>query len=411
MRFLLSLRLATFWMLGVAFVGASDFAPAPNAFTATAMEPPPAPAADTLHEAPRVSLLLDPTLCDGFDFPVGDVNGKGSYRDKASRRYHQGWNVIAAEAASSAEPRSDFTAETWNGRGGGATDAGQPVHAIASGVVRAISDSPDGQVLEIEHRFLENGTLRTAVSLYRGVNGHQAKVGDRIKRRQQIGVIAKGEGGTPTQLTLGIKLEGPAPEPVPAPGATTPSLSVSITPSAFIREHRKLLVPAREPEIFIAMKRDYRLYLFRKGKLVRFFPIALSQDPMGPKRREGDNRTPEGEYRITQKAKGPFEGEYGPYLGKAWIRISYPNAYDARVALAEGRITTGQCTAITSATNARKMPPAKTPLGGGVGIHGWASDWPDGPQDLTWGCLSLRHADLMALYDLMKQGALILIHP
>lgn len=350
------------------------------------------------HEVPRVALLLDATLGDGFDFPAGDVNGKGSYRDKVTRRYHQGWSVAPVPPDAGASADASFQGETWNGQGGGATDAGQPVYAIGSGTVRSIDGTLDGVVIEIEHRFLENGMLRTAVSRYQGVADVALKPGDPVKRRQQIGVIARGVGDAPTELKLGIQVET----------AGTPSL---LAPSAFIRERRKLLVPAREPEIFIAMKRDYRLYLFRKGKLVNSFPIALSQDPMGPKTREGDNRTPEGEYRITQKAKGPFGGEYGDYLGKAWIRISYPNAYDARLALADGRITESQCNAIVSATNARKMPPAKTSLGGGVGIHGWASDWPEGPQHLTWGCLSLREADLMALYDLMPQGAVILMHP
>jgi hypothetical protein len=359
--------------------------------------------AQALHEVPRVALLLDATLCDGFDFPVGDVNGKGSYRDKVTRRYHQGWSVapVPPEAGTSTDGSSQGDTEIWNGQGGGTTDAGQPVYAIGSGIVRTINGDGDaeGTVIEIEHRFVENGTLRTAVSRYKGVADAKLKPGDPVKRRQQIGVIARGVGdAAPTELMLGIQVE-------------TAGVLASLAPSAFIRDRRKLLVPSREPEIFIAMKRDYRLYLFRKGKLVNTFPIALSQDPIGPKTREGDNRTPEGEYRITQKAKGPFGGEYGNYLGKAWIRISFPNAYDARVALAEGRITESQCAAIISATKARKMPPAKTSLGGGVGIHGWASDWPDGPQHLTWGCLSLREADLMALYDLMPQGSLILLHP
>lgn len=396
MRFIRSLCLCI-WVSG--FFAALTFAAqevAPVAETQTQAQAQ----SPALHEVPRVALLLDATLCDGFDFPAGDVNGKGSYRDKTTRRYHQGWTVtpVAPDAGDTAE--TFFQVETWNGQGGGATDANQPVYAIGSGMVRSIDGELDGAVVEIEHRFVENGTVRTAVSRYHGVADVALKPGDPVKRRQQIGVIAWRGADSPTKLALGLQVEA----------GGTPS-SPTLTPSAFIRERRKLLVPAREPEIFIAMKRDYRLYLFRKGKLVNTFPIALSQDPMGPKTREGDNRTPEGEYRITQKAKGPFDGEYGDYLGKAWIRISYPNAYDARLALAEGRITESQCTAIISATNARKMPPAKTSLGGGVGIHGWASDWPDGPQHLTWGCLSLREADLMALYELMPQGAILIMHP
>jgi hypothetical protein len=37
---------------------------------------------------------------------------------------------------------------------------------------------------------------------------------------------------------------------------------------------------------------------------------------------DGDNGTPVGEYRITQKVKGPFDGTFGGYLGAAWLRCA-----------------------------------------------------------------------------------------
>jgi murein L,D-transpeptidase YafK len=140
-------------------------------------------------------------------------------------------------------------------------------------------------------------------------------------------------------------------------------------------------------------------------------PIALSQQPLGAKIEDSDNRTPEGEYRIIQKAGGPFDGEFGKFLGTRWMRINYPNTYDARAALDAGRIGKGECEAIIAANAAGKMPPADSKLGGGIGIHGWASDWPDGPQNLTWGCLSLREADLKKLYSLAVKGTVVIISP
>lgn len=413
--------LFTLWAIVCLLAGFGTMAPAQDAGT---IPPEPEASPHVLHGPPRVALLLDASLGDGFDFPVGDAEGKGSYRDKATRRQHQGWSATGKPG----EPDGNdakHTGEAWNGKGGGATDAGQPVHAIASGEVLEIQDGSRGQTIVIEHRFMENGRLRTIRSSYAGIEAPTVQAGDTVKRRQQIAVIARGEGEVPTQLYLEIKGEAlpapiaaaPSPEFVPpaetppSPPSASPSPNY-LPPSTFIREHRRLLVPASAPEVFIAMKRDYRLYHVQKGKLVRTIPIALSQDPIGPKQQEGDNRTPEGEYHVTQKAKGPFEGKYGAYLGAAWIRFSFPNAFDARAALAKKRITPSQCVAITSAISARRMPPAKTPLGGGVGIHGWISDWPeDGQHDLTWGCLSLRRADLLELYGLMKEGATLVIHP
>jgi len=93
------------------------------------------------------------------------------------------------------------------------------------------------------------------------------------------------------------------------------------------------------------------------------------------------------------------------------MRINYPNSHDARAALEAGRIGKGKHDAILAANAAGKMPPANSCLGGGVGIHGWASDWPDGPQNLTWGCLSLRAADLEKLYSLVTKGTVVIISP
>ena len=374
-------------------------------------EEPVSPAEEPVTLAPPVppqlelaNKLFDPGLAEGFDFPVGGPEGKAPYTALTNRKKYAGWKVTGKPGEATAEGGQPHTGEAWNGSGGGATDAGQPVCAIAAGVVSEVIDTPRGPAVTIEHRFVENGALRTVWSISAGVADITLKAGDPVKRRQQLGSIADRSDRTPVQLYLEIRTQWPLPaEADPVTGCEPPS--------AFIRAHRTLTVPAREKSLIIASKKDYRLLYCREGKVIEDLPIALSQKPLGPKLEDGDNRTPEGEYRIIQKAVGPFDGEFGKFLGTRWMRINYPNSYDARAALEAGRIATGQCDAITAANAAGKMPSTSTKLGGGVGIHGWASDWPDGPQDLTWGCLSLRETDLKKLYSLVAKGTVVIISP
>src|SRR5262245_52097436 len=99
--------------------------------------------------------LFDPGLADGFDFPAGNSDGAGTYVNKATGKKYQGWKVTGKPGE--ADGDETHTGEAWNGSGGGATDAGQPVFAIAAGTVSEVKDSPRGVAVVVEHRFLENG--------------------------------------------------------------------------------------------------------------------------------------------------------------------------------------------------------------------------------------------------------------
>jgi murein DD-endopeptidase MepM/ murein hydrolase activator NlpD len=367
-------------------------------------EEPVTPAEPTPAHLELAKQLFDPGLADGFDFPVGGTEGTDPYHSKANRRKYSGWKVTGKPGEAEADGGQRHTGEAWNGSGGGATDAGQPVISIAAGIINEVKDTPRGRAVTIEHRFVENGALRTIWSTSAGVADVTLKAGDPVKRRQQLGTIANRGAEAPTQLYLEIRTQWPPPAEVDSVAGCEP-------PSAFIRAHRKLTIPAKEKSLIIASKKDYRLLYCREGKVVEDLPIALSQSPLGPKTEDGDNRTPEGEYRIIQKAEGPFDGKWGKFLGARWMRINYPNAHDAREALDAGSISKRECEAIIAANAAGKMPAADSNLGGGVGIHGWASDWPDGQHNLTWGCLSLRDADLKTLYGLAAKGTVVIISP
>ena len=78
----------------------------------------------------------------------------------------------------------------------------------------------------------------------------------------------------------------------------------------------------------VVIKSERKLMLVRASQAFLTFPIALGSHPKGPKRREGDGRTPEGDYVIDRF-------DTGSYFHRA-LHISYPNAADRRRALAMG---------------------------------------------------------------------------
>lgn len=383
-----------------------------------------APAADTAAEPAKTnpdSLLaasyFTTALCDGFDYPFGNGEGGGSYTSPDGKNF-DGWYI--ATHTGETYTLGVHTGEDWNGKGGGDTDLGQPVYATASGVVTASADfgAPWGNIIVVQHTFLENGKIRTVHSLYAHLDKRLAEKGDTLKRRQQLGTIGTGGGTFAAHLHFEIRTEKLADR------ATTywPSddgkdskwvLEHYEKPSAFIDAHRKLTVPANEAVIVLAFKKPYRLFVYKNGAYLREFPLGLGQAPLGHKQKQGDNRTPEGEYRIIQKSRGPFtSGAYDAYLGVAWMRLNYPNNYDAAAGLEKKLISVAQHNSIVAANNAGKEPLKTTALGGGIGIHGWINDWEDNKQqNLTWGCISLRNGDLSQFYDLIPLQTKVIIVP
>jgi len=151
------------------------------------------------------------------------------------------------------------------------------------------------------------------------------------------------------------------------------------------------------PNILIE-KSMRRLTLIREGEAPRVFHIALGKCPEGHKEREGDNRTPEGEYYVcTRNDKSKFHLALG---------LSYPNPADAATALARGEITSAQHEAICAAHKIRRRPPWDTPLGGFIMIHGGgnASDW-------TAGCIALSNEEIETLFSLCPMGTTVRILP
>ncbi len=160
---------------------------------------------------------------------------------------------------------------------------------------------------------------------------------------------------------------------------------------------RERLSGASEARYRILIKKGERkLYLYvrenGKERLEKTYQIALGNNPTGPKRRQGDGATPEGDYYVTHK-----NGASKFYLS---LGVSYPNIADADRGLKEGLITKAERRAIVSAIRAGTKPPQNTKLGGDIFIHGGGAGKLFGSaRDWTLGCVALENDEMKELFE------------
>ena len=156
-------------------------------------------------------------------------------------------------------------------------------------------------------------------------------------------------------------------------------------------------VPLESPRILIK-KQQRKLMLYSGDKLIRTYRVGLGLSPSGDKVRQGDRRTPEGDFYIfTKNDKSAF------YLS---LGISYPNANHAARGLRDGLINQAEYESILAALKAHKAPPQNTNLGGDIYIHGNGSR-----SDWTWGCVALEDADIRELFNAVSVGTPVTIKP
>ena len=132
-------------------------------------------------------------------------------------------------------------------------------------------------------------------------------------------------------------------------------------------------------------KKERRLTLILKGEVLKTYKIALGGNPIGPKERQGDNKTPEGTYVIDSGNKG---SRYHRSL-----HISYPNEKDKKRAKELG------------------VSP-----GGDIMIHGikngfsWAGD-SHTEVDWTKGCIAITDEEIEEIEKLAPNGTIVEIRP
>ena len=145
-----------------------------------------------------------------------------------------------------------------------------------------------------------------------------------------------------------------------------------------------IAAPAQANKIVI-LKSAHSMTLLNGGKVLKTYKVALGSVPVGPKRIEGDHKTPEGDYLIDAKnAHSQF------HLS---LHISYPSAADQQRARSLG---------------ARP--------GGAIMIHGLAAPFAYlGPlhrqTDWTDGCIAVTNAEIEEIWKLVPVGTRVEIRP
>lgn len=163
--------------------------------------------------------------------------------------------------------------------------------------------------------------------------------------------------------------------------------------------------PSPEPVMLVISKSAHTLTLFKEGKPVKKYTCVFGVNPDGDKIQQGDNRTPEGIFFITDKEK---LGNH-PYLGRTWMGISYPAVSHAERAVSQALISPEQYQAIVAANRNGYLPPQNTRLGGWIGIHGGREDLTQQKIDWTEGCIAMLDSDLEELYAMIPAGTKVVI--
>jgi len=137
--------------------------------------------------------------------------------------------------------------------------------------------------------------------------------------------------------------------------------------------------------------------------IATFGDISLGRNGTTRKKIQGDARTPLGTYQITDVRNSARYHRF--------IAIDYPRVDDARKALKAGDIDEVTYRAILRAHEQGRQPPATTPMGGNIGIHGIGSGDVRVHADFNWtdGCIALTDAQIDELTPLISRGMTVLI--
>ncbi len=143
--------------------------------------------------------------------------------------------------------------------------------------------------------------------------------------------------------------------------------------------------PGARADRIVVNKSKRELLLYREGKVIRAYRVALGGNPVGPKQRQGDHRTPEGEYSIS--GRNPASAYHRA------LRISYPNADDRARALQAG-VRPGGDILIHGLPNRQHLADAEYEV----------TDWTD-------GCIAVNNAEIEEIWRLVPDGTPIRINP
>ncbi|HTS36489.1 MAG TPA: L,D-transpeptidase family protein [Candidatus Solibacter sp.] len=143
--------------------------------------------------------------------------------------------------------------------------------------------------------------------------------------------------------------------------------------------------PALHADRVLVLKQDRTLQLLSLGKVIKSYKVALGGDPIGPKARQGDHKTPEGVYVLdSRNAHSQFYKS---------IHISYPSLRDREAA------------------RRQDVSP-----GGDVFVHGLPNGYgflgaSHRLKDWTDGCIAVTNDEINEIWRAVPNGTPIEIRP
>jgi murein L,D-transpeptidase YafK len=148
-----------------------------------------------------------------------------------------------------------------------------------------------------------------------------------------------------------------------------------------------LFAQAAQPHVtkIVVEKSARKMILYEGDGVMREYRVALGGQPVGPKRRQGDQKTPEGLYKVDYKLPASHY-----HLA---LHISYPNAADRE--------------------HARRL--GVNP-GGDILIHGLANKYAylgadHRMTDWTLGCIAVTNPEIEEIFKLVAVGTPVEIRP
>lgn len=155
--------------------------------------------------------------------------------------------------------------------------------------------------------------------------------------------------------------------------------------AAVPKESKPIAKSTIQVDKVIVYKSKRELQLLFKDRVVTKYKIALGGNPKGHKEQEGDQKTPEGKYKIDWH--NPNSQFYKS------LHISYPNKQDK--------------------LRAKKLGVSP---GGDIFIHGLPKTWASigkahALHDWTLGCIALTNKEITEIYNNVKDGTVIIINP
>lgn len=153
---------------------------------------------------------------------------------------------------------------------------------------------------------------------------------------------------------------------------------------AMIAVAMPLLIDVKADRV-IVRKNEHILLLMRQGEILKSYKIALGGEPIGPKQRQGDHKTPEGIYLLDRR--NPKSKFYKS------LHISYPSEGDRAQAAKDG------------------VDP-----GGDIMIHGLPNGfgWLGSAHrimDWTDGCIAVTDEEMDEIWRAVRDGTPIEISP